>query len=231
MKLRTKWGEALRPGRILRGVTRLLPQIRGMTLGKEKPGRANSTRNKGTLLEYSPIRPSHSPNSGLPSLQSSPRRKLQVRHTPSVLDSTHRKTLSTTQVDSLPPEKQGTICESRNVIQTPSSIKDSDADLRPLIDEELISYCERQLSSSLGPRVLSPTPDSTNPSVRNYFRRSLFRYELGKWRDIAAPEITSTPPLGRPQRSSSITSTPLSQPTQPRLIRTKRQIINRKHRK
>ena len=182
-------------GRLAGRETRVFPQIRGRSPRKPSNIRANSTRNRNIYDEFALCNSTKSPNALLASLFPSPHRVLKPLHT-ATFTNQHRRTLSTT-VSPIPTSLHSSLnlppfLEARNAIQTPSSIKESSAVLEMLLDEDLLTYYERQLHANQGKRG-----SEEGWAVSEYGRRSLLRTEMGGWREVEDPEISDTPVLGR----------------------------------
>lgn len=182
---------------------RLFPQIRGLSQRKQSNIRANSTRNRNICDEFSLCSYTKSPNALLTSLFPSPHRVLKPLHT-TILTNQHRRTLSTT-VSPIPPSLHSSLnlppsLESRNAIQTPSSIKESSAVLEMMLDEDLLTYYERQLQRERG--------SGEDWAVCEYGKKSLLRTEVGVWREVEDPQISDTPVLGR-EKLQIVEKTPI----------------------
>lgn len=193
-------------GRPLGRENRIFPQIRGLSPRKASNIRANSTRNRYIYDEFALSNSTKSPNALLRSLFPSPHRVLKPLHT-AILTNQHRRTLSTT-ISPIPPSLQSSLnlppfLESRNAIQTPSSIKESSAVLEMMLDEDLLTYYERQLHVNQGKRG-----SEEGWAVSEYGRRSLLRTEMGGWREVDDPEISDTPVLGR-EKQQVVEKTPI----------------------
>ena len=234
MELRTRtrpWNTPLR-GKPMFPEPRPLPKIRGTSTRPSPLARGGSIGAPPQWDEHlRELRYQRGENSPL---TRSPKRKTKppVERPSFVLEMSHRKTLSTTvstTADSVhlrsPLQSKDTprldTCgqephyDSRNVIQTPSSIRDPIDDLHMVLDDDLVSYYEHQLTPALVPPcrdtpnpLHSQTPDPRSLTMISFCRRSLLRKEFTRTSQPMEPEMSSTPPLGR-TKHQSIAEAPL----------------------